>query len=57
MIRDLRGDMKVFVNRCAPRGVRLCIENGGNVKGFICVYHNWSYDVHGKLLGVPPAPA
>jgi anthranilate 1,2-dioxygenase large subunit/terephthalate 1,2-dioxygenase oxygenase component alpha subunit len=52
MIRDLQGEMKVFVNRCAHRGARLCIDNCGNIKGFTCVYHNWSYDLDGNLLGV-----
>jgi phenylpropionate dioxygenase-like ring-hydroxylating dioxygenase large terminal subunit len=52
MIRDLQGAMKVFVNRCAHRGARLCIDNCGNTKGLTCVYHNWSYDLDGNLLGV-----
>lgn len=52
MIRDLQGDMKVFVNRCAHRGSVLCIDHCGNAKKFTCVYHNWTYDLDGQLRGV-----
>ena len=30
-----------------------CREEYGNVKTFICPYHNWSYKTSGDLLNVP----
>ena len=52
MIRDAQGTMKVFVNRCAHRGAMLCVEQRGHTKQFTCVYHNWSFDLDGRLRGV-----
>ncbi|MGE3537888.1 MAG: Rieske 2Fe-2S domain-containing protein [Candidatus Tectimicrobiota bacterium] len=52
MVCDTAGAMKVFVNRCAHRGALLCVEQQGQVKQFTCVYHNWSFDLDGRLRGV-----
>ena len=30
----------------------LALKNRGNVREFACVYHNWTYDLTGKLTGV-----
>ena len=51
--RDADGQIQVFENRCAHRGVEFCRSYRGNTKQFICPYHNWTYDLHGKLIGVP----
>lgn len=51
--RDADNEIHVFENRCAHRGVEFCRSYRGNAKEFICPYHNWSYDLHGKLIGVP----
>jgi anthranilate 1,2-dioxygenase large subunit/terephthalate 1,2-dioxygenase oxygenase component alpha subunit len=47
------GNIHAFVNRCAHRGSLLCFRNTGQVSNFQCVYHNWTYDLDGKLIGVP----
>ena len=52
MVRDTHGAMKVFVNRCAHRGAQLCIAQHGNARQFTCAYHNWSFDLDGRLRGV-----
>ncbi len=52
-MRDLEGKVNVVVNRCAHRGVKLCYREHGNVKELICPYHQWTYDLTGKLIGVP----
>jgi anthranilate 1,2-dioxygenase large subunit/terephthalate 1,2-dioxygenase oxygenase component alpha subunit len=52
MVRDAEGVMKVFVNRCAHRGAVLCVEQRGQTKLFTCAYHNWSFDLDGRLRGV-----
>lgn len=53
VVRDLAGAVHVFLNKCAHRGVEVCLFDRGNAKGFTCSYHGWSYDLEGKLVGVP----
>lgn len=53
MVRDEHGEIHVFENRCAHRGSMLCWQNKGVVKDFTCPYHHWSYDLSGRLLGLP----
>jgi salicylate 5-hydroxylase large subunit len=38
---------------CAHRGVSFCFQEYGNTKAFQCPYHQWSYDLTGKLIGIP----
>ena len=51
--RDNTGSINVIRNRCAHRGALVCRERHGNVSRLQCVYHQWNYDLRGKLLGVP----
>src|SRR6202044_549902 len=46
------GEIVAFENRCAHRGALICLEDGGSVKDFHCVYHAWRYDLHGNLKSV-----
>ena len=50
--RDNDGVIHAFENRCAHRGSLLCLKERGDAKEIVCVYHNWSYDLTGKLTGV-----
>lgn len=51
--RDDKGELHAFANRCAHRGVKVCRQQRGNSRFFICPYHQWSYDAEGSLRGVP----
>lgn len=51
--RDQNGEIHGFANRCAHRGVKLCRQQKGNTRMFVCPYHQWSYDARGGLRGVP----
>ncbi|MEO0419404.1 MAG: aromatic ring-hydroxylating dioxygenase subunit alpha [Pseudomonadota bacterium] len=51
--RDRRGDIHVVENHCAHRGVRFCKKKFGKAINLVCPYHQWSYSLDGKLLGVP----
>ena len=51
--RDAAGELHAWVNRCAHRGALVCRELRGNAETFTCVYHQWSYDAAGRLIGVP----
>ena len=31
----------------------LCREREGNQNSFTCMYHGWTYDIDGKLVGIP----
>jgi len=51
--RDHENHINVFVNSCRHRGMRVCRADRGNTRNFSCSYHAWTYDLTGKLLGVP----
>lgn len=52
--RDKEGEIQVFLNRCPHRGTQLfCHSWSGNAKAFVCPYHRWSFDLKGRLRGVP----
>ncbi|BAI97356.1 aromatic oxygenase [Sphingobium sp. TA15] len=53
MTRTEDGDIAAWVNRCAHRGAMVCRLARGNAKSHDCVYHQWSYDTRGNLIGVP----
>ncbi|MFL5267326.1 MAG: aromatic ring-hydroxylating dioxygenase subunit alpha [Stellaceae bacterium] len=52
-VRDSSGDVNVLVNRCAHRSAQFCSSSRGSTKEFICPYHQWTYDLGGRLIGVP----
>ena len=53
MVRDADGSINVVENICAHRGMRFCRSRDGNVKSFVCPYHQWNYTLKGDLQGVP----
>jgi anthranilate 1,2-dioxygenase large subunit len=51
--RDSDGKIYGFENRCAHRGALICLDTRGKgKKRFSCVYHAWTYDRQGNLIGV-----
>lgn len=54
LTRDKAGKVHALVNSCRHRGSRVA-ENDEPEKGrlMVCPYHAWSYDLSGKLVGVP----
>jgi phenylpropionate dioxygenase-like ring-hydroxylating dioxygenase large terminal subunit len=52
----IRGDdlmVRAFINVCRHRGSRLVDNASGCARRLICPYHAWTYDLQGKLTGVP----
>ena len=47
------GSIHAMVNRCAHRGSIVQRSLHGNTKVHTCCYHQWSFDLTGKLVGVP----
>ena len=52
VVRDQEGAIRAFENRCVHRGALIALEDGGNVRTFECVYHNWTYDLEGNLKSI-----
>lgn len=54
MVRDRAGKVHVLYNRCGHKGAKLVDTASGNTGGgFVCCYHGWSYQLDGRLVGVP----
>ena len=51
--RGVDSGIRVVENRCAHRGVRFCQQPHGNVRSFVCPYHQWTYKLNGDLAGLP----
>jgi phenylpropionate dioxygenase-like ring-hydroxylating dioxygenase large terminal subunit len=47
------GAVRVFLNSCRHRGMKVCRYDDGNTTVFTCPYHGWSYGTDGRLVGVP----
>ena len=53
LCRDKSSQVHVFLNRCRHRGNKVCLYDSGNARSFRCNYHGWTYDLEGRLAGVP----
>ncbi len=51
--RDVAGQIRVFLNSCTHRGMKICREEAGNARAFECPYHGWTFDTSGRLAAVP----
>jgi Rieske 2Fe-2S family protein len=55
--RDASGEVHAVFNVCRHRGTRLCDQSAGHfVDRIQCPYHNWTYDLAGRLLAAPHMP-
>lgn len=50
VVRDSQGNIRAFHNTCRHRGSRLCSAEKGTTARLVCPYHQWTYDLDGKLL-------
>lgn len=53
MVRAKDSQVHVLHNRCGHKGAKVAGKKCGNVAGFRCPYHGWSYKLDGTLRGVP----
>ena len=53
VVRSSPDEISVLENRCSHRGVKICQSRFGQKKDLMCPYHQWTYDLQGKLIGVP----
>lgn len=52
MVRQEDGSIRAFYNSCPHRGNRLILGDAASVARIVCGYHNWTYDLDGKLVKV-----
>ncbi|RDB43151.1 aromatic ring-hydroxylating dioxygenase subunit alpha [Halomonas sp. DQ26W] len=50
IIRGAEGAIHAFHNVCRHRGSRLCTQARGKVAKLVCPYHQWTYELDGRLL-------
>jgi Rieske 2Fe-2S family protein len=64
LVRNRQGQLKAFYNVCRHRGAQLCRTDGtepvgmavrGGISGgrIVCPYHQWTYDLDGRLVAAP----
>ena len=53
VVRGKDGEVRAFTNVCRHRGSRIVDGASGCAKKLICPYHAWTYELDGKLTGVP----
>lgn len=51
--RDEDGHVRVLLNVCRHRGMRICRADLGNASHFRCPYHGFTYKNTGDLIGIP----
>lgn len=52
VVRDKADEIHALVNRCTHKGTPLVIEKYGRTDQFMCIYHNWCFDLGGALKSV-----
>lgn len=50
IVRGAEGRIHAFHNVCRHRGSRLCVKDKGKVAKLVCPYHQWTYELDGRLL-------
>jgi choline monooxygenase len=53
VVRGDDGVLRAFANVCRHRAARVACEDQGQATRFRCRYHGWTYDLQGRLRGVP----
>ena len=55
VMRGRDGELRAFINVCRHRGSRILDGARGCAKKLVCPYHAWTYELDGRLTGVPDA--
>ena len=53
VIRGKDETIRAFTNVCRHRGSRILDGSSGCTKKLVCPYHAWTYELDGRLAGVP----
>ena len=57
VMRGEDGRIRAFHNICRHRGSRLCPAEHGVVAKLVCPYHQWTYELDGRLMYARDMPA
>lgn len=49
VLRNTKAAIGAFFNTCRHRGAQICREARGHMGRLVCPYHQWSYDLSGRL--------
>lgn len=50
LVRGADGIARAFHNSCRHRGSRICAAEKGTAAKLVCPYHQWTYELDGRLL-------
>ena len=50
IVRDGQKNIRAFHNSCRHRGSRICSAEKGTAAKLVCPYHQWTYELDGRLL-------
>jgi Rieske 2Fe-2S family protein len=50
VVRRADGAIQALHNVCRHRGSLICTQQAGHVSKLVCPYHQWTYDLDGRLL-------
>jgi phenylpropionate dioxygenase-like ring-hydroxylating dioxygenase large terminal subunit len=54
LTRTKDGEVNAFANVCRHRGMKLCLSQTPiGAPRIVCPYHAWTYDLDGRLVGLP----
>jgi p-cumate 2,3-dioxygenase subunit alpha len=51
------GQVRVFYNTCTHRGAMICRRDEGHADVLQCFYHAWTFDMQGRIAGIPDEEA
>jgi phenylpropionate dioxygenase-like ring-hydroxylating dioxygenase large terminal subunit len=54
IVRGAEGKLRAFLNVCRHRGAKVA-QGCGHARLFACPYHAWTYEISGRLRGIPDA--
>lgn len=57
IIRESESSVCAYFNACRHRGSMICTSAKGSAHRLVCPYHQWTYDLKGKLIFAKNMPA
>src|SRR5579862_1034505 len=49
VLRAGDGSVRAYFNTCRHRGSKICLAERGNARKLVCPYHQWTYELDGRL--------
>jgi phenylpropionate dioxygenase-like ring-hydroxylating dioxygenase large terminal subunit len=56
VLRTESGELTAHLNVCRHRGARMVDEPCGRMRRIVCPYHQWTYNLDGRLRAAPSMP-